>query len=175
MSTTIGAAATDVTWSLGFLVRYVWVILLLAAIPAAQRIYAAFHPDDRWVYAWPIELVVAVMRLGTIVVVFWLGWRTDASARRPGLDSAPAVLGALSAYARQHWARLLIAVLIAVAVFLLLNLLGGPVLESVVRLVSDDPRVAGAWTFGFRNMLIIPLFYVFAYGVIRPAFLASGT
>jgi hypothetical protein len=60
-------------------------------------------------------------------------------------------------------------------VFVVLNLLGGPLLESIVRQFSDDARVAEAWSFGVRNLLIIPLFYVFAYGLIRPAFLASGS
>lgn len=174
MSTTTGTGMGDVLWSIGFLLRYSWVILPLAAIPAAQRIFAAFHPDNPGIYSSPIETLVAVLRLGTIVVVCWLGWRADATVRRAGLDSTGAVFGALGAYTRHDWARLLVALLIAVVVFIVLNLLGGPVTEAVVRLLSDDTRVAGAWSFGVRNLLIIPLFYVFAYGLFRPAFLASG-
>lgn len=169
---TVGAGVGDVLWSLGFLLRYAWVILLLSALPAAQRIFAAFHPDDPNVYAWPIEALVSALRLGTIFVVFWLGWRADAVLRRAGLGSPGAVVGALEAYVRHDWARLLIASSIAIIVFVVLNLVGGPILESVVRQFTDDPRMAEAWSFGVRNLLIVPLFYVLAYGLLRPAFLA---
>lgn len=54
-------------------------------------------------------------------------------------------------------------------------LFAGPGVEWVVGRFIDDPRIAEPWTFGVRNLLIIPLFYVFAYGLVRPAFLASGT
>lgn len=171
---TVGAGVGDVLWSLGFLVRYSWVILLLAVLPAAQRIFATFHPDDPRVYAWPIEVLVVALRFGTIVVVFWLGWRADASLRRAGLSSPGEVFGALGTYVRHDWARLLIAAVIAVIMFVVLNLLGGPVLESIMRQSTDDPRITEAWSFGVRNLLIIPLFYVFFYGLTRPAFLASG-
>jgi hypothetical protein len=171
VTTTFGVGG--VLWSFGFLVRHALVILLLSAIPAAQRIVAALHPDDPRVYAWPVEVLIAVLRLGTIVVVFWLGWREDASVRRAGLGAAGDVFGALGAHVRQDWARLLVAVLIATVVFVVLNVLGGPVVEMIVPLFSDDARVAVAWTFGVRNLLVIPLFYVFAYGLVRPAFLPS--
>jgi hypothetical protein len=172
---TFAAGAGDVLWSLGFLARHAWVIVLLAVLPAAQRIFAAFHPDDPRTYSWPVEVLVLVLRLTSVVVVFWLGWRADASLRRAGLDSLGEVFGAMGTYLRHDWARLLIAVLFAIMVFVVLNLLGGPLLESIVRQFSDDARVAEAWSFGVRNLLIIPLFYVFAYGLIRPAFLASGS
>jgi len=171
---TVGAGAGEVLWSLGFLAQYSWVILLLAALPAAQRIFATSHPDDPRLYSWPLELLVLVLRLATIFVVFWLGWRADAPLRRAGLGSPGEVFGATGTYIRNDWARLLIAALIAIIVFVLLNLLAGPVLETIVKLSIDDTRVAEAWSFGVRNLLIIPLFYVFAYGLIRPAFLASA-
>jgi hypothetical protein len=172
---TAGAAVGDVLWSLGFLMRYSWVILLLSALPAAQRVVAAFHPDDPRAHAWPIEVLVAALRLGTIVAVFWLGWRADASLRRAGLGSVGEVLGAIGSYARHDWARLVAGAVIAVIVFVVLNLLGGPAVEWIAGKSTDDARIAEAWGFGVRNLLIIPLFYVFAYGLIRPAFLASGT
>lgn len=174
MSAAFGAAAGDVLWSLGFLVRHAWVILPLSAIPAAQRIFAAMHPDDPGVYAWPLETLVAVLRLATMVVVFWLGWRADASVHRAGLGSVRGVLGALGDYVRQDWARLVVAALIATIVLVVLNLLGGPILDMVVRWFSADTRIAGAWAFGVRNLLVIPLFYAFAYGLVRPAFVAPG-
>ena len=114
---------------------------------------------------------------GTGDVLWSLGFsgaRADVAVRRAGLDSVGAVFGALGAYVRQDWARLLVALLFAVIVFIVLNLLGGPVTEAVVQLLSDDMRVVEAWSFGVRNLLIIPMFYVFAYGLVRPAFLASG-
>lgn len=171
----IGAGAGDVLWSLGFLARYSWVILLLAALPAAQRIFTTFHPNDPRLYSWPIELLVLVVRLGTIVVVLWLGWRADAPLRRAGLGSPGELFGAIGTYMRNHWTRLLITALIAIIVFVLLNVLAGPVLEAIVRQFTNDPRVAEAWSFGVRNLLIIPLIYVFAYGLVRPAILASVT
>lgn len=173
MATAIGSAAGDVAWSLGFLARYAWVILTLAAIPAAQRVYAALHADDDAVYAWPIEMLVALVRLGTIAVVFWLGWRGDAGARRAGIDSAGDAFAALGGYLRHDWPRLVLAVLIAVLVFCALNVLAGPAVELFVRQFTDDPRITQAWSFGVRNLVIIPLFYVFAYGLIRPAFTAA--
>lgn len=171
----VGAGAGDVLWSLGFLVRYSWVILLLSALPAGQRIFAAFHPDDPRVYAWPLEVLVAVLRVVTIVVVFWLGWRADAQLRKPGVDSLSDVLGAIGTYARLEWGRLLAGTVIAIILFVVLNLLAGPGVEWVVGRFTDDTRIAEPWTFGVRNLLIIPLFYVVAYGLVRPAFLASGT
>jgi hypothetical protein len=175
MSTTMGSGAGDVMWSLGFLLRYSWVILLLSAIPAVQRILAAWHPDDARAYAWPIETLIAILRLVTVAVIFWLGWRADTLARRAEIGSGGGILPALGAYVRQEWARLLVAVLIAIIAFVVLNLLCGPALASLVRLFSDDPRVVEAWSFGVRNLLIIPVFSVVAYGIIRPAFVVSGT
>jgi len=174
VSTTIGSGAGDVLWSLGFLLRYSWVILLLSAIPAVQRILAAWHREDARAYAWPMETLVAILRLVTVAVIFWLGWRVDTVARRAGTGSGGEILAALGAYVRQEWARLLVAALIAVMAFVVLNLLCGPVLASLVRQFSDDPRVVEAWGFGVRNLLIIPMFSVVTYGIIRPAFVVSG-
>lgn len=173
MSAAFGAAAGDVFWSLGFLVRYAWVIVPLAAIPAAQRVFASLHPDDPRVYAWPIELLVTVVRLGTIALVFWLGWRDDEALREDRVNSAGDVFGALAGYIRQDWPRLVAGLVIATAVFIVLNLLAGPVVEVVVGLFTDDARSAQAWSFGIRNLLIIPVFYAFAYGLARPAFLTT--
>ncbi|GMA92812.1 hypothetical protein [Homoserinibacter gongjuensis] len=167
--TTVASGAGDVLWSLGFFARFAWVIVLLSALPAAQRIFAALHPDDPRVYAWPVEALVGLLRIAAIVVVFWLGWRADAALRRPEVDSVGRVLGALVDYVRHDGGRLLVAALIA---GLVLNLLGGPVVEAVVRQFSTDPRVAAAWSFGVRNLVMIPLFSALAYGLLRPALLA---
>lgn len=173
MIAAIGAGAADVLWSVGLLARYSWAILPLAAVPAAQRIFAAMHPDHPAVYAWPLETLVGVLRLATLAAVLWLGWRADAADRRPGLDSAGEVLSALGAYLRHDAGRVVAAVLVATAILAALNVLGGPMLEALVRSFSDDPRVAEAWVFGVRNLLTIPLFYAVAYGIVRPAFLIS--
>lgn len=170
----VAHGAGDVLWSLGFLLRYSWAILALAAIPATHRIVAALHPDEPRVYSWPVEALVAALRLATAAVVLWLGWRADAALRRRGLDSPAEVIRAIGAYAWQDWLRLLTAACIASTVFLLLNLFSGPVLSSVVGHVTEDARVVDAWGFGIRNLLIIPLFYAFAYGLLRPALLAPA-
>jgi hypothetical protein len=115
---------------------------------------------------------VGVLRIAAIVVVFWLGWRADAALRRQEVDSVGRVLGALGGYVRHDGGRLLVAALIAGFVLVVLNLLGGPVVEAVVRQFSTDPRVAAAWSFGVRNLVTIPLFSALAYGLLRPAFLA---
>jgi hypothetical protein len=172
--TTVVSGAGDVLWSLGFFARFAWVIVLLSALPAAQRIFAALHPDDPRVYAWPVEVLVGVLRIAAIAVVFWLGWRADAALRRPEVDSVGRVLGALGDYVRHDGGRLLVAALIAGLVFVVLNLLGGPVVEAVVRQFGTDPRAAVAWSFGVRNLVTIPLFSAFTYGLLRPAFLAPA-
>lgn len=172
--TTVASGAGDVLWSLGFFARFAWVIVLLSALPAAQRIFAALHPDDPRVYAWPVETLVGVLRIAAIVVVFWLGWRADAALRRPEVDSVGRVFGALVDYVRHDVGRLLVAALVAGLVLVVLNLLGGPVVEAVVRQFSTDPRVAAAWSFGVRNLVTIPLFSTLAYGLLRPAFLAPA-
>jgi hypothetical protein len=172
--TTVVSGAGDVLWSLGFFARFAWVIVLLSALPAAQRVFAALHPDDPRVYAWPVEALVGLLRIAAIVVVFWLGWRTDAALRRPEVDSVGRVFGALIDYVRHDGGRLLVAALVAGLVFVVLNLLGGPVVEAVVRQFSTDPRVVAAWSFGLRNLVTIPLFSALAYGLLRPAFLTPA-
>jgi hypothetical protein len=67
-----------------------------------------------------------------------------------------------------------VAALIAGLVVVVLNLLGGPVVEAVVRQFGTDPRAAVAGSFGVRNLVTIPLFYALAYGLLRPAFLAPA-
>jgi hypothetical protein len=171
MTAVLGVAVGDVLWSLTFLGRYALAVLALSAIPAAQRITAALHPGDPRVYAWPVEVLVAALRLGTLAVVFCLGWREDASVRREGTGTIGEVLHALGAYGRHDWKRLLVGALIAAIVFGALNALAGPVIEAFVRHSTDDTRIAAAWTFGVRNLLIIPLWYAIAYGLMRPAFL----
>lgn len=170
MTAVLGAAVGDVLWSVTLLARHALVVLALSAIPAAQRIMAALHPDDPRGYAWPIEVLVAALRVGTLGVVFWLGWREDAAARRVGLDTIGEALGT---YVRHDWPRLLVGALLAAIVFAGLNALAGPATTALVHYWRDDPRIANAWAFGVRNLLIIPLWYAIAYGLVRPAFLAT--
>lgn len=166
-----GDALGDVLWSLGFLARHALLILGLAAIPTVQRIVAAIHPHNPRIYAWPIELLVAATRIGTIVLVFWLGWNGDASVRRGSLGTVGDAFGALGTFMRHDWGRLLVAVLVAAIMLVALGVLAGPVVELTVRQLTEDARIASAWRFGVRNMLIIPVFYAVAYGLIRPALL----
>lgn len=169
----MGAAVGDVLWSFGFLARHALLLLLLSAAPTAQRVLAALHPDDPRVYAWPVEMLVAALRVGTLVLVFWLGWREDTTTHREGVGTLRQVSAALGTYLRSDWPRMVVAVLVAAVVFAALNALAGPVIAAMVRHFTADPRIASAWTFGLRNLLVIPLFYAVAYGLVRPAFLRT--
>ena len=42
-----------------------------------------------------------------------------------------------------------------------------------MAVLSDDARIADAWSLGVRNLVIIPLVYVFVYGLVIPAYLSS--
>jgi hypothetical protein len=168
--TSIGAGAGDVLWSLSFLARNAVLILLVCALPAVQRIVAALNPEDPRVYAWPVELVVSVLRIGALALVFWLGWTGDAAHRPDGLGPG-GVLGALGRYVVHDPLRSVAGVVLAVLVFLVLNAIAGPAVELVVRTLGGDSRIAAAVGFGIRNLVIIPAFYAMAYGLVRPAFL----
>lgn len=171
MSATLGAAADDVLWSIGFLLRYSWLILPVCMVPAVQRIVAALHPDVPVLFSWPSEAVVGVFRLALVAGVSWLGWHADRPLRRPGVDSAGAILAAVVDYIREGWVRLLLAAAIAAVLFVALNLLIGPALAAVLGSAGAGERAVSAWTFGARNLVIIPLFAVVVYGLVRPAFL----
>ncbi len=171
MTAALTAGAGDVVWSLGFLARHAPVILALAAVPAAQRVVAALHPDDLRMYAWPVELLVAALRLGTVAAVVWLGWREDARVRRTGLDTAGEATAAVGDYVREDWPRVVVAIAVAALVLLALATLAGPGVQAVAAAVGTDARVADAWTFALRNLVVIPVFYVVVYGLVRPAFL----
>lgn len=174
MRSALGAGAGDVAWSLGFLARHALVILPLSAVPAAQRVFAALHPDDARAYAWPVEVLVAAVRVGTLVVVFRLGRAEDAAAGGVARGDAAALVRAVGAYVRDNPTRALAGAAVAGAVLVALNALAGPVAQGLAGAVSDDERVARAWTFGVRNLVIIPAFYAVAYGLVRPAGWASA-
>lgn len=100
-------------------------ILLLSAPAAAQRIFAAFHPDDPSVYAWPRRSLAWCDRARS-------SWSSDPGGERIpcGADSTGSPgedFGAPGGYVRRDWAPPLIAPSIAIFVFVILNPLGGPV------------------------------------------------
>jgi hypothetical protein len=172
MMNSIGAGAGDVVWSFAFLARSAPLILLVCALPAVQRVVAVLQPDDPRIHSWPVELLVAALRIGALILVFWLGWSGDAAARRDDLGAGGA-LGALGRYVVHDPVRLIAGVVLALIVLLALNLVGGPAVQLVVGALDGDARIAGAITFGVRNLLIIPAFYALSYGLSRPAFLAG--
>ncbi|GAB10473.1 hypothetical protein GOARA_056_02210 [Gordonia araii NBRC 100433] len=165
----VTAGVTDVVWSLGFAARHAIPLLAVAALPAAQRVYAALHPGDDWVYSWPIEIVVLGLRLATVAVVWWLAQRED-DIDDEKVRTFGTAFGAIGDYARAQWVRVLTAVIVAACLFGLLNVVAGPVVEALV----EPGRAAEAWGFAIRNLVIIPLYFVAAYGIVRPALRADG-
>ena len=171
--TTISAGLSDVAWSLGLLWRHGILILALSAIPAAQRVVAALRPDEGGWHVWPVELLVAVLRIGTFVLVLWLGWCMDAESRDQRIDTFGEGVRAVATQLHDGWPRLLVAALATVALLAAVNILAGPVATLLAQPWGAGADPTEAWVFGIRNLVIIPLFYVAAYGVIRPAFLSG--